>query len=139
LHTPPRARARIVPPSPITVAIDDENSLPLGYGVIANVSESGACVWTDGRLDPAARLSLRVSFAQPAEVHEVAAIVVWGDEGEDQTGQRLHRYGLRWHDASSSCVLRLRQMALRVSGEYRTPSRGTGPVPRVPRPVEAGT
>ncbi len=138
MHTPPRARARIVPPSPITVAIDDENALPLGYGVIANVSESGACVWTDGALDPGAALSLRVSFAQPSEVHEVAATVVWGDDGEDRAGHRMHRYGLRWHDASSSCVLRLRQLALRASGEYKTPSRGTGPVPRPPRPSETG-
>jgi hypothetical protein len=139
LHTPPRARARIVPPSPITVAIDDDNALPLGYGVLANVSESGACVWTDSTLDPGARLSLRISFAQPAEVHDVAATVVWGDLGQDHTGQRLHRYGLRWNDASSSCVLRLRRLALRAAGEYTTPSRGTGPVSRPPRPPEAGT
>ena len=138
MHTPQRARARIVPPNPITVAIDDENTLPLGYGVLANVSESGACVWTDGRLEPGAQLSLRVSFAQPAEVHDVAATVVWGEDGEDGGGHTMHRYGLRWYDASSACVLRLRQMALRASGEYRTPSRGTGPLPRPPRPAEAG-
>jgi hypothetical protein len=48
----------------------------------------------------------------------------------------MHRYGLRWHDASSSCVLRLRALALWASGEPRTPSRGTGPVPRPPRPVD---
>ena len=134
MHTPPRARARIVPPSPITVAIDDENALPLGYGVIANVSESGACVWTDGALDPGAALSLRVSFAQPSEVHEVAASVVWGDEGEDRAGHPMQRYGLRWQDASASCVLRLRHLALRASGESRTPSRGTGHVPSASPP-----
>ena len=126
-----------MPPNPITVAIDDENSLPVGYGVIANVSESGACVWTDGALDPGARLSLRVSFAQPAEVHDVAAVVVWGDEGEDRSGNRMQRYGLRWYDPSSACVQRLRQLAMRASGEYKTPSRGTGPVTRPPRPAEA--
>jgi hypothetical protein len=130
VHMPPRARARIVPPSPITVAIDDESSLPVGYGVIANVSESGACVWTDGRLEPGAQLGLRVSFAQPAEVHEVAALVVWGEESEDGAGLRMHRYGLRWYDASSACVRRIRHLALNPPG-----SRGTGPVPR---PVVVG-
>jgi hypothetical protein len=135
LHTPPRQRARIVPPDPITVAIDDDNGLPLGYGVIANVSDTGGCVWTDGRLEPGARLSLRVSFAQPAEVHDVAALVVWGDEGEDRSGGPMHRYGLRWQDASSACVRRLRHLALQASGERVTPSRGTGPVPR---PVVSG-
>jgi hypothetical protein len=130
LDNPTRQRARIVPPSPITVSIDDENALPLGYGVIANVSDAGGCIWTDSRLAPGARLGLRVSFAHPAEVHEVAALVVWGDEGEDREGCRMHRYGLRWKDASSACVRRLRELALGTSSERRTPSRSTGPVPR---------
>jgi hypothetical protein len=130
LNNPTRQRARIVPPSPITVAIDDENSLPLGYGVIANVSDAGGCIWTDSRLEPGARLGLRVSFAHPSEVHEVAAQVVWGDDGEDREGCRMHRYGLLWKDASSACVRRLRDLALGAPGERRTPARGTGPVPR---------
>jgi hypothetical protein len=132
LQIPPRKRARIVPPNPITVAIDDENGLPLGYGVIANVSDAGACIWTDGRLDPGTRLSLRVSFAQPAEVHDVAAQVVWGAEGEDAAEGPTRRYGLRWHDASSACVRRLRHLALRAPGGRFTPSRGTRPVPKPP-------
>jgi hypothetical protein len=130
LNTPPRQRARIVPPNPITVAIDDENSLPVGYGVIANISDAGGCVWTDTRLEPGARLSLRVSFPHPAEVHEAAALVVWGDEGEDRAGSLMHRYGLQWKDASSACVRRLREVALGAADERRTPARGTGPVPR---------
>jgi len=130
LNNPIRQRARIVPPNPITVAIDDENGLPLGYGVIANVSDAGGCIWTDSRLEPGARLSLRVSFPYPPEVHEAAALVVWGDEGEDRAGSRSLRYGLRWKDASSACVRRLHGLALGASGERRTPARGTGPVPR---------
>ena len=130
MNNPTRQRARIVPSNPITVAIDDESGLPLGYGVIANVSDVGGCVWTDSHLEPGARLGLRVSFAHPAEVHEAAALVVWGDEGEDRAGSRMHRYGLRWHDASSACVRRLREIALGAPGEHRTPARGTGPVPR---------
>lgn len=135
MHTPPRQWARIVPPNPITVGIDDENALPLGYGVIANVSEAGACIWTDGGLDPGARLVLRISFAQPAEVHEVAARVVWGDEGEDRSGTRMHRYGLQWHDATSACVLRLRHLALLDPGERRTGSHAAvRPAPRPDAP-----
>ena len=130
MQNPTRQRARIVPPSPITVAIDDENGLPLGYGVVANVSDAGGCVWTDSHLEPGARLSLRVSFPHPAEVHEAAALVVWGDEPEDRAGSPMHRYGLQWSDASSACVRRLREVALAASGERRTPARGTGPVPR---------
>jgi len=130
LDKPTRQRARIVPPSPITVAIDDENGLPLGYGVIANVSDAGGCIWTDSLLEPGARLGLRVSFPRPAEVHEAAALVVWGDEGEDRAGCRMRRYGLQWRDASSACVRRLREIALGAPVERHTPARGSGPFPR---------
>lgn len=122
MHTPPRQRPRIVPPRPMTVAIDDQHGLPLGYGVIADASEAGACVWTDSQLEPGGRLVLRISFAHPAEVHEVAARVVWAGEGEDASGAPLRRYGLLWHDSSSACVLRLRHLACEASGEKRSGS-----------------
>jgi len=120
---PPRQRARIVPPDPITVAIEDDHGLPLAYGVIANVSEAGACVWTDGRLDPGARLALRVSFPRPAEVHDVAAVVVWADEDGGGDGRPGRRYGLQWHDASSACVLRVRHLA-RIHEAGQAPPSG---------------
>jgi PilZ domain len=132
MHVPPRQRARIVPPNPITVGFDDENGLPLGYGVIANVSDAGGCIWTDGRLEPGARLSLRVSFAQPPEVHHVAAMVVWADESQAHPGGPIHRYGLRWQDASSACVKRLHALAMRANGGRFTPAFGTEPVPKPP-------
>lgn len=131
MHTPPRLRSRIVPPNPITVALDDENGLPLGYGVIANVSDAGGCIWTDRALEPGAWLCLRISFACPAEVHEVAAQVVWADEGQDRAGTPTRRYGLRWHGTPTACLTRLNDLALRAAHDRRTPARGTGPVPRV--------
>jgi hypothetical protein len=106
----------------MTVGIDDENGLPLGYGVIPNVSEVGACIWTDSHLAPGGRLVLRISFAHPAEVHEVAARVVWTGEGADSSGAPMWRYGLMWHDFSSACVLRLRHLAREAFGERRTGS-----------------
>lgn len=130
MYTPPRQRTRVVPPDPITVAIEDDHGLPLGYGVIANVSETGACVWTDGRLDPGARLALRVSFARPAEVHECAATVIWSDEEAAPDGGRMRRYGLQWHEAASSCVLRVRHLA-RHRDHGHTPPTGT-PAPTPP-------
>jgi hypothetical protein len=102
---------RIVPPRPIRVRIDDENGLPLGYGVIPSVSEGGACIWTDSQLEPGGRLVLRISFAHPAEVHEVTARVVRTGEGEDPSGAPMRRYGLMWRDYSSARELRLRHRA----------------------------
>ena len=75
-------------------------------------------------------VALRVSFARPAEVHEVAAIVVWSDEETEPEGRRRRRYGLQWYDASSSCVLRVRHLAGHAEGGH-TPPMGT------PAPVSA--
>jgi PilZ domain-containing protein len=123
LHTPPRQTPRIVPPRPITVGIDNESRFPLGYGVIPNVSEAGACVWTDSQLDPGGRLVLRISFALPAEVLEVAARVVWTSQCEDPLGgPPMRRYGLEWHDFSPAYVLRLQHLTREASGERRTGS-----------------
>lgn len=124
--TQQRQLRRIIPPRPMTVGIDDENRLPLGYGVIPNVSEVGGCLWTDSHLALATRLVLRISFAHPAEVHEVAAQVVWTSEGVDSSGAPMRRYGLIWDDSSSACVQRLRHLAREAFGERRT-----GPHPAV--------
>ncbi len=136
MYTPPRQRTRIVPPRAITVGIDDENGLPLGHGIIPNVSEAGACVWTNTQLESGERLLLRVSFAHPAEVHEVAARVVWTGEDKDPSGASMRRYGLQWQDFSSAYVLRLRRLVREASGEGRTgshpaakPSPGLAPPP----------
>jgi Tfp pilus assembly protein PilZ len=120
--TPPKRRRRFVPPRPITVGIDDDNGLPLGYGVIPNVSEAGACVRTDRQLAPGGQLVLRIKFAQQAKVHEVAARVVWTGAAEDASGAPTRRYGLLWHHLPSGCALRLRHLAHEASSKRRTGS-----------------
>jgi hypothetical protein len=126
LKTPTRQRTRIVPPAPITVAIADrESGLCLCYGVIANVSEDGACVWTSGALEPGSRLLLRVSFAFPPEVHEVTGVVIWGKapcDGGPVNAPGLRRFGVEWQDAPSACVERLRTISLRALEDSLTPS-----------------
>lgn len=126
MHKPARKRARVVPPTPITVAIDDEETgLCLCYGVIANVSESGACVWTNGDLVTGSRLLLRVSFAHPPEVHEVTGTVVWENTVSPATAPMapgLRRFGVEWLGASATCVERLRQVARRALEDSLTPS-----------------
>ena len=123
----PRQRARVVPPTPITVAIDDqETGSCLCYGVIANVSEDGACVWTNGQLETGSRLLLRVSFAAPPEVHEVTGRVVWGKPSEETPpapmSGALRRFGVAWQNAPPAYVDRLRQISARAVEDSLTPS-----------------
>ncbi len=125
----------MVPPTPITVAIDDqETGLCLSYGVIANVSESGACVWTNGVLARGARLILRVSFSHPPEVYEIGGTVVWESSGAGDPAAPatpgLRRFGVEWQDSASPCIQRLRQVALHALQEALTPS---GPLPAIRR------
>ena len=126
MHTPSRQGARVVPPTPITVAIDDqETGLCLCYGVIANVSESGACVWTNGLLATGSKLVLRVSFAHPPEVHEITGLVVWENTAAAESAPMvpgLRRFGVEWLEASQTCIERLRQVAFRALEESLTPS-----------------
>ena len=126
LYKPTRQRSRVVPPTPITVAIDDEETgLCLCYGVIANVSETGACVWTNGVLATGSRLVLRVSFAHPPEVHEMLGTVVWErtlPSPASPMAPGLRRFGVEWLGASPACVRRLREMTSRALEESLTPS-----------------
>ncbi len=123
MHTPVRRRTRIVPQSPITVAIDDVKGLSLCYGVVANISDAGACVWTNGALPSGTELLFRVSFANPPEVHELRGVVVWEREDDGSLGQGTRRFGVEWRDATCSCAKRLHDLATGVEEELLTPSQ----------------
>jgi hypothetical protein len=126
---PKRQTARIVPPHPITVAIQDDSGAPFAFGVIADISETGACVWTDANLVVGATLSFRVSFANPSDVHEALGVVMWSEAGHhDSRGTR--RSGVTWVHATSECHRRLldiagRAMRPRVAEDYPFQARWT--------------
>jgi len=116
LAAPKRQTARIVPPHPITVAIEEDGDSPFAFGAIADISESGACVWTDAELTVGATLSFRVSFASPPDVHEVVGVVVWSKVAHgDQRGTRS--FGVAWVHATRECRRRL----LDIAGRARRP------------------
>jgi hypothetical protein len=99
-----REAVRIVPTMPITVAFQD-GGLPFAYGVVANISEGGACVWTDALLDPGASLSLRLSFPRGSQPMDAEGVVVWGGPRGAASGRR---YGLQWRDRSPARMARLK-------------------------------
>jgi hypothetical protein len=111
---PRRLTPRIVPNSPITVAIQDDYGQPVAYGVIADVSGSGSCVWTDSPLTVGMTLTFRVSFAQPAEVHELIGVVVWCELATEAGGRGSVRSGVEWLGATRACRERLRELAGRA-------------------------
>jgi hypothetical protein len=92
-----RTVRRLVPRQSATVAVY-RGEQQVGYGILANVSEAGACIVTDSLMAPGTDLRLKLSFYQQPRLFETIARVVWSrdaspaDRGFD--GLRLH--GLRF-------------------------------------------
>jgi len=108
-----RLTARIVPARPITVTIAQDDGRAVAYGVLANVSEGGACLWTDGFLRVGMHLHLQISFAHPAEMHEATGLVVWGQMCR-ATAEETRKYGLEWRDTPAHSRGQLRELASRA-------------------------
>jgi hypothetical protein len=120
--TTPRRYPRIVPTSPLTVSIEDDSGLRMGYGVITNVSLGGACVFTDSRFLEGSLLRLRLSFCQPPEVHEVSGVVIWERSGEGNRDTPTRRLGVEWRETPPACEQRLRALVCDAEEETLAPS-----------------
>jgi Tfp pilus assembly protein PilZ len=70
--------------------------MPFAYGVVANISEGGVCVWTNGRFKVGETLVLRLSFAREPQPYLASGVVVWGDKFPERGAGSDVRYGLQW-------------------------------------------
>jgi hypothetical protein len=87
---------------------------PAAYGVVADISGSGACVWTDAALAVGQTLSFRISFAGLQDVHELEAVVVWTEPSRESEVGGACRSGVEWLGATRACRERLRELAGRA-------------------------
>lgn len=87
-----RASARFVPSRSVMVAFEGRDK-PRAYGVVANLSDGGACVWTDARLEAGQQVALSISFARASRPVPAEARVVWS---APDTGAGARRYGVEW-------------------------------------------
>jgi hypothetical protein len=99
----PRTIRRLAPRFAATAAVYQEDQ-QVGYGVLTNLSEAGACIVTDSRLAPGTDLRLKVSFYEQPRLFETIARVVWTQEARpDQAGLvGLRLYGLRFTVTSTA-------------------------------------
>lgn len=74
-----RSNRRLTPRKPVTVAVE-EGDAALAYGVITNISESGACVVTDTFIGQGRIVLLRMSFYRQSDLFEAQARIVWSEE-----------------------------------------------------------
>jgi Tfp pilus assembly protein PilZ len=103
-----RGAVRVVPRNPVTVAIGEGERPPV-YGIVANISEAGACVWTDARLEQGRNVHLLLSFTRGSRPVEADGVVVWGGPVAEPDAKTL-RYGLRWTDTLPVDQERLRRL-----------------------------
>ncbi len=106
---------RMAPKHAATAAVFRDTQ-QLAYGVLTNVSVTGACIVTDSRLDPGSNVDLRLSFYQQPRLYEIAARVIWNRRG----GAREKGFeGLQLHGVEftlSSALQKSRLCAL-LAGE----------------------
>ena len=108
-----RGAVRVVPGTAVTVVVENQG-IPLAYGVVANISDQGACLWTDGRFRVGEGVSLRLSFAREPQPFEASAHVVWGEAPAE--GAYALRYGLRWDPTPEAHQRRLKSLIDGTSG-----------------------
>jgi Tfp pilus assembly protein PilZ len=78
---------------------------PVAYGIVTNISETGACVRTDIGFAPGEELLLRLNFAREAQPLSATGRVVWQTPGESAGALR---HGLEWtYDGPHRVRLRL--------------------------------
>jgi hypothetical protein len=76
----PRTIRRLAPKHAATAAVF-KDSQQLAYGVVTNLSVTGACIVTDSRLAPGSDVELKLSFFREPDLYEIGARVVWNRRG----------------------------------------------------------
>jgi len=111
----PRTIRRMEPKHAATAAVS-RDSQQLAYGVVTNVSVTGACIVTDSRMDPGSDVDLRLSFYQQPNLYEIRARIVWNRRGgtREKGFEGLQLHGVQF--TLSSALQKLRLHAL-LEGE----------------------
>ena len=76
-----QAIRRIAPKHAATAMVFRDSHQPV-YGVVSNLSLTGACIVSDSRLTPGRYVGLKLSFYRHSDLFESRARVVWNRRGE---------------------------------------------------------
>jgi len=70
-----RGAVRVVPKSAVKVALAGQGG-PAAHGLVANISDGGVCVWTDGAFQIGETLVLQLRFAREPEPFQAAGRII---------------------------------------------------------------
>jgi len=102
-----RSSRRLTPRKPVTVALESGDATR-AYGVVTNISETGACVVTDSAVGQGRIVLLRMSFYRHADLFEAQARVVWSGEERGPSSTRAALQGVQFTELSDRELLKLR-------------------------------
>jgi len=90
------------------VVIETQDFQPVAFGGVTDISEAGACVWTDETgFAVGDRLILLLSFGESQSL-QAAGHVVWS--GPDRLHEGASRYGVQWAATSGPQHARLKTL-----------------------------
>jgi hypothetical protein len=95
-----RRSKRILPKDSVTVALVDKD-YPVAYGVVKDISESGACIITDSPLDKDRDVTLKMSFYR-SEMLAAGGRVVWAGSAETSGSFKGTRHGVEFTALSTA-------------------------------------
>ena len=123
-----RATLRFRPIKAITVAVESDDGLPAGFGIVADISEGGACLVSDVSLPVGANVTLLMAFPDNRIPFSTPGKLCW--VRKDLGSQwMLVRYGIQfelepWRDSD-----RLKSLIAEVAEETATVAPQPGPPP----------
>ncbi len=88
-----RGALRLIPRRPVPVEILTIDSVT-APGMLANISDLGACVWTQSAFSTGDVVVLRLAFSGETQPFQAAGRVVWSDR--PSAAGSLYRCALRW-------------------------------------------
>lgn len=83
MHGAAREVDRFVPVGTVSAILVSDTGF-LGYGVVSNISEKGACLITNTTIEPHQKIRVQFTGHRGDELFQVPANVVWSAEGMDR-------------------------------------------------------
>ena len=80
--TPTRTTRRYVPLETVSAIMVSDDNL-LAYGVVSNISESGACLIANTSIEPSHKVRIQFIKSDRTELFQTNARIVWSGEGID--------------------------------------------------------
>ncbi len=121
VYSPERKWPRLVPDNAFMVSI--YVGIEQAYGLLANISEAGACVVSGVDFETGSKVLLRVGFDANAEPFSTEAKVVWSRDESESEKKATYVLGLRFDMISGEQMALLKEVLARPGFKPTVPGK----------------